>query len=473
MTDKPNIILIVIDALRARNLGCFSGNQKISPNIDRVAENGALFEDAYCTWNTTDSSLTTILTGKYPVSHGITNHGDKVTEQDIAIFNSSKTKMLPEILKQKGYKNIAIDWMGRWFKRGFDYYGYDVNYSIFNKIKQYIKYVLSHRRILKFYTNKRKFKFPSIEDIKGVINTFMFTRELAEIQDAKYVTDSAINMIKKNRDKKIFTFIHYWDTHSPYHCPNEFLNPKSDKDKDILIGRYKGAVKYVDKQIGRLVKKLRKMGKLENTLMIITSDHGDSLTEHGIYFDHHGLYNETIHVPLILHYPEKISSDKRVKGFVQHTDLVPTILDIIDSNEFSKDLDGQSLMPVIKGNTDKIRPFIYSEESYVQKKRAIRNSNYKYIYATDGTGYCRYCDKVHQGPEELYDMINDPNELSNIVDEKREIADEMRNEIDRLVCKLEQKRNSISEQKSKKKENFDEKEMGKIKKKLKSLGYID
>ena len=115
--SKPNIILIVIDALRARNLGCYGMSGNPSPNIDQVARNSILFDGVYSCWNTTDQSLTSILSGKYPRSHGIMNHGDKVKPAEIDTLHKTNTKLLAQILKQASYNTMAVDWMGRWFKQ--------------------------------------------------------------------------------------------------------------------------------------------------------------------------------------------------------------------------------------------------------------------------------------------------------------------------------------------------------------------
>ena len=92
MNKKPNIILIVIDSLRRNSLDFYSGRKDVSPNMDRIAEDGVVFDDAFCCWNTTDPSLTSILTGKYPLSHGITDHGDRVTDKNYDTFNRTRTR---------------------------------------------------------------------------------------------------------------------------------------------------------------------------------------------------------------------------------------------------------------------------------------------------------------------------------------------------------------------------------------------
>ncbi|MFO7958600.1 MAG: sulfatase-like hydrolase/transferase, partial [Candidatus Brocadiia bacterium] len=236
--------------------------------------------------------------------------------------------------------------------------------------------------------------------------------------------------------------LHYWDVHTPYNAPRRFRRYRGTDPEKQLSDRYSGAVRYVDEQIGRLVKGLRRSGQMENTLLVVTSDHGESHTEHGIYFDHHGLYDATTHVPLILHCPARLPAGRRLSGFVQHVDLVPTILEMAGIESVGRALDGTSLLPLIRGRAEEVRPHVYCEESYVQEKRALRNRRYKYITAVDGDGYCRYCHKVHGGVEELYDLREDPGETRNVVADRRDVAARMRRELEHIVTGLRQRRDS-------------------------------
>ena len=472
----PNVLLIVIDSLRAGELDIYGASNGLSPNINGVADEGIIFEDAYSTWNTTDQSLTTILTGKYPLSHGIIHHGDRIEHKDLVTFDSTQTKTLAEILKRYGYETMAVDWMGRWFRRGFDYYDIKKEENIGRRIAFYVNYVLRHIDIFLQYADRRKLGIPSPKDIRGVLRTFLFTRELAEIQNAASITDLAIESIGRVKKDKFFLFLHYWDTHTPYHCPREYQSYRGSDRRKRLISRYMGAIRYLDQQLGRLFRELKEGNLWDNTVIIVTSDHGESLTEHGIFFDHHGLYDVTIHVPLILRYPGISAKAQRVKGFVQHTDLLPTILETlnIDVAEFRPD--GTSLVPLIRNSVSEIRPFVYCEESYVQKKRAIRTERYKYICATDGVGYCSYCHKIHSAAEELYDLKDDPFERANILEQNPDIHRDLKEKLDDFISHLLLKRESQEKQ-------TDPSQLGEgayaygaeeeedIKRRLQSLGY--
>lgn len=460
---KQNVILIVIDALRARNLGCYGYSKNTSLNIDKLADEGILFKNAFSTTNATDSSITSLFSGKYPLSHGINTHAEQVTKDIVHKFEKSGIKFLQEILKKRGYKTVSIDYLNRWYKRGFDKCLPNTTESI----------SILENILMKFFDNS---------PLKIKLSMIKFQNKIFKngIVKGEKFTDIAVrNIIDFAKIKEpFFLFIHYWDVHLPYDPPKNFLkffseqeyNQKLELKKIInkingiwgsrlkiftenlkttneMLARYDACIKYVDQQIGKIIDTLKQYHIFDDTIIIITSDHGESLVEHGIYFDHHGLYDESIHVPLIIKLPKKMFSN-RIDAFVQHIDIVPTILDTINI-PFKDNFDGVSLLPMINNGVD-IRDFIFAEESYTQKKKCIRTKEYKYISSeTKMDAICRYCGITHGGNEELYNLINDPKETKNILSEKPEIVKELKNKlisfIDYLIDKkLNEEKNKIN-----------------------------
>jgi len=467
MREKPNIVFIVIDALRARNLGIYGYHKDTSPVIDTIGREGVVFDNAYCCFNATDPSITSMLTGMYPISHGILHHGF-VSREEILEYYNRGIKNLAEILKPHSYTTIALDWLERWHKHGFDYYEYYEG-STMTKAKRFIKNVIQ--------------KLPKSQQ-ESITRILMKLYHRAKPYDAEKLTNHAIELIKKVSGKRpFFIFIHYWDVHLPYNCPKDLHGkfyeetPNSKKIEEILakirnkkwrnylkeslrgakttddvVAWYDGAIAHVDRNIGKLIEFLKRCDILDNTLLVITSDHGESLTEHEIYFEHHGLYDINIHVPLIFWYPSKLPNGKRLNSLVQHVDVVPTILDIINIRK-NIDFDGKSLLLLINGKVKEHRTVVFVEESSAQRKRAIRTERFKYIQSISnenvaGTYYfddaeivkkidvCKYCGYVHGGLKELYDLKKDPAETLNIVEEDRELAIEMERILNNLVIKF-------------------------------------
>jgi len=154
-------------------------------------------------------------------------------------------------------------------------------------------------------------------------------------------------------------------------------------------------------------------------------------------------------VPLIMRYPEVLPGGKVIEGFVQHADLVPTILDLVDIKHPQEDFDGESLMPLIYEGKE-LRSSVYVEEAYAQRKMAVRTKKYQYIKApTEESAVCRLCNRIHGGVEELYDLESDPEQNHNIVEDRPETAKELKNLLSQWIAYLEQKKVSRTKAKLK------------------------
>lgn len=462
-----NVILIIVDALRARNLSCYGHTKKTSPNIDKLASEGVLFENAYSCINTTDPSLLTMYTGKFPKSHGVVRHAAMMKEEDLKKIESQI--FLAELLKKEGFSTLAIDWLGRWHKRGFDYYSGVESSSPLTKLR-------------KFVFNKKKY----ITCLPTPIYSFLLRMVPEKFEDAKSVTKKAISTIRDHKEKNFFLFVHYWDTHSPFGPPKNkgvrYNGPVLDKIKndkrreyvkhliedsgglEELLDKYDNAISTVDKEIGRMISMLENLDILDNTLIIITADHGESLQEHNIFFDHHGLYDESIHVPLIFVHPSLLKG-KRITGFVQHIDLLPTILDHLDIDT-ELEFDGKSLMPLIFDDNLELHSYVFAEEAHVQRKYAIRNGKFKYIVSDSEKGaICRYCGTIHGDFEELYDLEKDPSESNNIVKDSPDIVKDFNEKLKEI-----RERGGATEIKKNKVRTSDEDQ--EVLDRLKDLGYV-
>jgi len=491
-SSNCNVVFIVIDALRARNLSCYGYPKQTTPNIDALARKGVLFENAFSCTNVTDSSLTTVFSGKYPISHGVISHGLKLQEEELKRIG--RISFLHEILKSHGYATLAVDWLKRWHKRNYDVY-YDPYYGQHDPHGIRRQYTLKFK-ILKAMANALLlFKMTRIYR-KG-------KRILKYGREAGAVTDRAIELIKRNMSSNFFLFIHYWDTHSLCNPPRsyveKFYHHKGDSNNqsiermlsqiekegrriylkehlknvpnlDYVLAQYDGAIAYVDHEVGRLMDLIDRNNMSEKTFIILTSDHGESLTEHGIFFDHHGLYDVSIHVPLILAGPG-LPEGRRVKGLVQHVDVVPTLLEALKIPISSEEtFDGTSLMPLIDGEKEELHSAIFAEEAYYERKRAVRTTRYKYIKAlSKEAAMCGCCQRIHGGLEELYDLSKDPQETQNILKEEPKVTNALRNKLNRWVKSFEYVE---VEEKLKEKYKPSDEEEREVMERLRKLGYF-
>jgi len=463
-TRRPNIIFIVIDALRPKNLGCYGYAKPTSPNIDKLGAEGLLFNNAYSCTNATDPSLTAIFSGKFCRSHGIMEHGALLQSAEVQNFLKN-VHTLPEILRLNGYRTLAIDWLGRWHTRGYDYYS-----GILRPAVQWGKQRLTYGQTRDYELSEVKpgpLKYLSLalSKFSARIKAPSITPRTDIYGDATFVTQKAMETIKENLDHNFFLFVHYWDTHFPYNCPDskagDYVLPergakemlervkhrgrkkqiKSMGGIEKILAMYDGAIAFVDQEIGNLIEALRQWGILENTFVILTADHGESLIEHDIYFDHHGLYQATIQVPLIFKYAG-LPHGKVVTGFVQHTDVVPTILDILEI-ESGLDCDGNSLLPLIYENKQ-LNPAVYAEETHSEIKQMVATGKYKYIRApSKQDAVCKYCHMIHGGIEELYDLEKDPEEVSNVIADHPDEASQLKSLLTEWIRNAESKKEKL------------------------------
>lgn len=437
-----NVVLIVADALRTDRVGSYSGDG-LTPNIDRIARDGEVFEECFACINATDSSVTTILTGLYPTRHGVINHGNQVTEKEKQFVGG--TSPLPELLPVS-YHSVGIDRLERWHQRGFNEY-------INPRKSQQNGLVKKARRIVN--------RFPShlqkpIQETYGWISS-----DDSHSTQSSVTTQKTLKSISTNQPP-FFLFTHYWDTHIPYgssnNLPRKIRNrsydngdeslesvlklidgsPWADRLRGGLMGdsttvgelkrKYDAGVWNVDQAIGKIEEKLKQEGIYDETALIITADHGESFTEHGILFDHHGLYEPTVHVPLIIRAP---GFEGKEDQFVQHFDLVPTILDLIGEDYREDSFDGISLVEEGTRNLD--RDAVYIEEGHTARKRAVRTDSYKYIKRLDDEKECRYCDIRHAADEKLYALDTDPEEKDNVIQENPGIHQRLDDQLDAWV----------------------------------------
>lgn len=468
MSSQPpfkNVVLIVADALRYDKLG-INGADLHTPNIDAFAAEYTNFDSAFACSNVTDVSVSTIMSGKYPLEHGVLNQGSDVTDKEKQYAEG--TIFLAERLSENGFRTVGVEpILERWHRNGFDTY-------LPERSTDDEHYTGQHP-FVDFTTSIGEVVFNAAPEalrrrIYPLVRGFTDPKGVYEY-DAEWVTNNALEEFDSSAENS-FYFLHYWDTHTPYDPPEEYIDDvtnrieydKTPLDQKIaefgveegiseetlkqkirdkypetiadIVARYDASVEYLDEWVGTLLDGLRERGQLDDTLVILTSDHGESLTEHGILFDHHGLYDQTIHVPLIMgggQVPER-----EITGLVQHYDIVPTILNGLGME--ADPMIGGSLLKVLHGQEDPGPPYQYAfaEEHHTQENRAIRTENHKLIKVI-GNQVCRYCDIKHSDGDQLFVLKEDPEETQNRLQTPSEEAREIKEELETAFTEWEEK----------------------------------
>lgn len=405
LADKPNLLLIVIDTLRADALSCYGGPVD-AKNICGVAEqDGTVFTGfAHASW--TKPSFASILTSTLPSTHN-TMSKTATLPQDLV--------MVSEALQQHGYAtggivaniNLAPSFG---FQQGYDEYNYlspDYLFGAEESSSKLIFYQIGRKVALRLKPGHR------------VTDYF---------QDAETVTGVADDWLTRHKDSRFFLLLHYMDPHDPYF--ERPYNGKAvarveadhpDPSKAAYMRElYYGGVRFTDEWIGKLEAHLRELGLWDDTMIVITADHGEEFMEHGGWWHGTTLYEEQIHVPMLVKWPKgKVGAPPRVDDHpVRHLDIAPTLLTLA----------GATIPPAMQG-TDLAVPMAQRSESdkmaYAEEDhegnvlRSIRTDTWKLIEANPG-------NPRGLPATELFAIGSDPKEKQNVVDQNAAVTAEMR-----------------------------------------------
>jgi arylsulfatase A-like enzyme len=206
--------------------------------------------------------------------------------------------------------------------------------------------------------------------------------------------------------------------------------PPGVTDKDYEIAQYDGAIAYMDACIQRIFTQLETLGILDDTIVVLNSDHGETLYDHECWFDHHGLYDVTLKIPLIIRYPARIAPGLRVKGYNQQKNLVPTLLELAGV-DVQTPFDGDSLMRLVEDSVPSFESSFYITECTWMRKHGWRTPQWKLIVALE--------PDFHFKPEvELYNLIEDPAETVNLATKHPEIVTALRTRMEAHVAAREE-----------------------------------
>lgn len=408
---KPNIVLIAIDSLRADHMSCYGYHRLTTPYLDRFASQGTLFERNFSPHIPTTSAYSSMLTGQ-----------DVVTTQVVALRHQGPLRpevpTLAEILRENGYATTCVGFTGNPASRGFDTYLDFAGWGSWNEGRS-----------------------PKAENLNRVA--------LPEL-------DRLVA-----QDQPFLLFLRHMDPHAPYLPPapyermfyhgnesdpnNRSMDPVMSfkpfrdffaswmppgiSDKDYVVAQYDGAIAYMDAAIQSIFTALEAHGILDETIVVVNADHGETLYEHECWFDHHGMYDNTLHVPLIIRYPGKVPAGQRVSGFTHHKDLVPTLLDLagIDSG---RAFDGHSVLPMISGEVASHDAEFYITECTWMRKHGWRTPLWKLIVALE--------PDFHFKPEiELYNLVEDPEENENVAEREPEVVALLKARMDAWIARRE------------------------------------
>ncbi len=412
MGKRPhNLILLGIDSLWADHMSLYGYHRLTTPHIDHFASGGVVFERNYSPHIPTTSAYATMLTGKDAFSHEVValRHQGGLTPN---------VDTLPEILRRHGYASTCVGFTGNPSSRGFDTY---LNFAGWGRWAE---------RPSRKADNLNEVALPELSRLAaGEQPFFLFLRHMdphspylppepfEHLFYDKDPCDPAVDTIRPVLDFKPFR--DYFAT----------WMPPGITDADYVIAQYDGAIAYMDACIQRIFQRVEELGIADETLIVLNGDHGETLMDHECYFDHHGLYDCTLHVPLVLKHPS-LPAGRRVSGFTQHQDLVPTILEVLDLSEDRSKFDGKSLLPLVEGSVTSNYSDFYITECTWMRKHGWRTPEWKLIVALE--------PDFHFKPEiELYNLVTDPGENHNLAEQEPEIVATLRGRMDAWIASRE------------------------------------
>ena len=364
--EMPHIVLIVVDTLRRDHLGAYGYERETSPNIDRLADRSLVFENAFSQAPWTLPAVASLLTSRYPSELGIQGFNKRIPDQEV---------FLQEILSQHGYATHAVvshDFVGeKWgFNQGFD---------------TFESFAGGHRTV-----------------------------------SSEKVTDAALRLVDQIEETPSFLFVHYFDPHFLFveHESHRFSGepPEAESEwwgmpykqlraqarrgqlsaeqRDYLLDLYDSEIAFTDFHLGRLLDRLESRGRMEDSIVIFTADHGEEFLDHGGLGHTATVFNELINVPLIIKWPG-VEEQQRSDRYVAHVDLLPTLIDYLGLAE----VPGVSGMHI--GDREPDAP-IFSETRRYQKVSAVIRDGTKLVY-----------DERNQSGR-YFDLRADPSEVEAI-----------------------------------------------------------
>lgn len=469
--DRPNIVLISIDTLRADHVSCYGYQRDTTPNLDRIAREGVLFRNAYAAAVWTQPAHASMFTGLYPSEHRTINF-NKLDES---------IPTMAEILSANGYNTAGFvnnPMVGAMV-------GLERGYREFHEIWRGIP--------------ARNFVERAFGAIHRRIQGLLGTQDNGARKTNKLVKKWLRRTVSK--EEPFFMFLHYIEPHNPLDAPHPYKNkfmvsdnsePRdmskiaavahnplvcytdnlalNKSENDYIISLYDGEIAYIDSMVDDVVTALEQLKALEDTVIIITADHGEHFGEHQHYSHVSSLYEPIVHVPLIIRYPKLYAAGQTFKPPVQHNDILPTILELAsiqyalpeksravslapengkinvdESRSVFAEWEGKIPKFVRKrvqhnGNADKVGLF-------TKKLKMVKQENFKYIYAEDGQ-------------EELYDLREDPKELVNLAATKTDKCKALRESLNFLDADFSENERSEDDMDAA------------VKERLQGLGYL-
>jgi len=439
-SSRPNVLLVVVDALRQDVLGCYGNTRVRTPVIDGLAARGVVFENAWVQAPFTWSSFGSILTGKYPRRHGLVKMAPGV-------------RMAPNITLPWHLKSAALkgepgslqpaDFVGAAFLTGTLSHGS----GLLRGFDVYYEAMVGHDLV---ELDSAWSVFRS-ELVLSLVRTKVEGRWL-RWRNEDPVAVAARQWLGQNSRRRFVSMVHFYSTHTPYDPPRRFremyVDPSYDGPIEAFYASYREAIEHgqyspteadraqianlyyagvtqADAMLGEILSELERQGVLDDTLVIVTADHGEELGDHGVW-EHNFMYETNLRVPLVMALPGRLPAGVRSAALVESVDIVATVCSLLalqppyepgQVDPQGRDrgaIDGVDLAPLARGEVAAVKPHAFAENGVYL---AVRDLRFKLVVAAEALGREDWRSPPRPGVEgaRLYDLLADPLERSDVL----------------------------------------------------------
>ena len=421
----PNVVLIVIDTLRADHVSAYGYSRATTPNLDRLAAQGVEFQNAIAPSSWSLPSHVSLVTGRYMHDHKV----GQVEREPWLGWGERGLGGLPtigEALEARGYRTAAFSANRTYFSsdlgfgRGFIHFE-----DYFNSAADCFVRTLYGREFARIYLKRsdkslvkrvlRRLGLTSLLD-QDAEGSGSYGGAFGIRKHADEVNQELFRWIDRDRGRPFFAFLNYFDVHDPYGGPHSYQRPGWPEATDL--DRYDSGVEYVDDQLGAFLASLGERGLADNTVIVVTSDHGESLGQHHLETHGRALYRELVHVPLVIWNPSRLPHGMKVDTPVSNAALAATILDLLGAPQTP--FPGPGLDEIWNAPHSSMPPPL--SELAANKYPGKRDAGADSLIPTATSGWMKSVVTpqwhliAHQTlGAQIYDWVDDPGELDNLI----------------------------------------------------------
>ena len=434
-----NVMVVLIDTLRADHLGAYGYSRPTSPNFDALARDGVLFDRTTSQAAYTKASVASLMTGLFVHNHGVIASGDALGTDHVT---------LAEAMRRRGYHTVAFS-SNPWITPEFHF---DRGFDDFESGRATVPQLTALYKMLKWFDHSLG-GYGMRTNLSGLA-FWGASANLSNSERDRMLTDGVVDWIGAQGDDPFFLYVHLIGPHDPYDPPADYArrfhepewdgrigrsirparvatifevaDPLDERVRTAMIGQYDAAIAYADTQLGRLIEALRTSGKLDRTLVVVTADHGEEFYEHHNWRHGNQLYNEVVHVPLAFRLPGRLTPTRR-DDLAMLVDVFPTVVNLVDPSPLEKGLDGRPLFAEADGV-----PAAFAEDWWLEGgtyvSRMVRQGSLKLqVTRDDARGLQR---------RELYNLSTDAAEQRNLLENPDAVSEKDEGQLQSLLAHL-------------------------------------